>query len=400
MTAQLEEQIISPRARLGRKARVFVPLAAALAGGAAWWHWTHAGRESTDDAQLDAEVVAVPSRATGTIERVYFADNQRVAPGTLLATLDDRAARAHLEEAEATLAAAQAAAEAADAEARVAEANARGNHAAARATLDTSAASADTARNQLAEAEAALASAEASRAQAEHERDRDRALLASGAIARAEVEHSETAAAVAVASASAARARLAGLRSGLAQAAGRLAEASARADQTSDVASLVAQARARASVAHTQIAIARARREIAALALADTRIAAPSAGVASKKAIAEGAAVIAGQPIVEVVTSDLWVTANYKETQIERMRVGQRATIEVDAFPALAIEGDVESLSGATGSRFALLPPENASGNFTKVVQRIPVRIQVRKLPPGVELRPGMNATVTVDTRP
>jgi membrane fusion protein (multidrug efflux system) len=399
MTAQLEEQIISPRARIRRKARVLAVAAAVAGGGAAWWHWTHAGRESTDNAQLDAEVVAVPSRAAGTIGRLYFTENQRVEKGALLATLDDRAARARLAEAEATLTAAQAAADAAEADARVAAANARGDHAAARATFDSSAASAAAARHQLAEAKAAVASAAATLAQAGAERDRNRALFASGAVAGAELEHSETALAVARAGASAARARLAGLESGVAQAAGRVAEASARADQTSDVDSLVGQARARAEAARAQIAVARARRELAALALSDTWIIAPQAGVVSKKTVAEGAAVAAGQPIVELVTAGVWVTANYKETQIEHMRTGQPAIVEVDAFPSLVIAGEVESLSGATGSRFALLPPDNASGNFTKVVQRVPVRIRVRSLPRHIDLRAGMNATVTVDTR-
>jgi membrane fusion protein (multidrug efflux system) len=103
--------------------------------------------------------------------------------------------------------------------------------------------------------------------------------------------------------------------------------------------------------------------------------------------------------LVQLVTESVWVTANFKETQLESLRVGQHAEIDVDAFPGHPVDGEVESLSGATGSRFALLPPDNASGNFTKVVQRVPVRIRIPHPPEGLTLRPGMSVELTVDTR-
>ena len=138
---------------------------------------------------------------------------------------------------------------------------------------------------------------------------------------------------------------------------------------------------------------------LAALDLSYTKIVAPHAGVVSKKSINEGQTVSVGQPIVQLVTPALWVTANFKETQVGHMHPGQPAHFTVDAYPGVELSGTLESLSGATGSRFTLLPPDNATGNYTKVVQRMPVRVSVAAVPAGVLLRPGMSVELTVDTR-
>ena len=135
------------------------------------------------------------------------------------------------------------------------------------------------------------------------------------------------------------------------------------------------------------------------LDLSYTRIFAPSDGVLSKKSINVGQMLSSGQSIVQLVTDKLWVTGNFKETQVAPMRVGQPASIEVDAFSGSSIVGEVESFSGATGAKFTLLPPDNATGNFTKVVQRVPVRVRLHELPAGITLRPGMSVDLTVDTR-
>jgi membrane fusion protein (multidrug efflux system) len=373
-------------------------VALAVVGGGAWYH-VASGRESTDDAQVDGEVVGVPAKIGGTVARIYFVENQSVKAGDLLATLDDEGPRARLAQADAQLVAAKAQAEAADADARVAVANAKGNNAAARASSTASAAEASATALGLREAEAARASADASLRQAQLDRDRNQKLYADGAISKAAFDQTETALSVARSNADAARARLDVLKSSIAGASGRAAEASARAQQVADVDSFVAQSQARALAAHAQVATAQAARDLAALDVTYTRILAPHDGTVSKKTIAEGQNVGAGQAVVQLVTPGVWITANFKETQLESMHPGEPVVIKVDAFSAHDVHGEVESFSGATGSRFTLLPPDNASGNYTKIVQRLPVRIRVTDVPDGVELRPGLSVTATVRTR-
>jgi membrane fusion protein (multidrug efflux system) len=161
----------------------------------------------------------------------------------------------------------------------------------------------------------------------------------------------------------------------------------------------VRQSQAKAEEAHANAEVARAARDLAALDMSYTKIYAPHDGVISKRTVNEGQSVAVGQAIAQVVTPHVWVTANFKETQLGRMRVGQPVRVEVDSFSHAEITGDVESISGATGAKFSLLPPDNATGNYTKIVQRVPVRIRLHDVPAGLVLRPGMSADVTVDTR-
>jgi membrane fusion protein (multidrug efflux system) len=223
--------------------------------------------------------------------------------------------------------------------------------------------------------------------------------LGTGAISQAESDRAETQLKVAQSSVDVARARLTAFKSSAAQAQSRVVEAKAKAKISNDVATQIQLAQARAKAAHAQVDTAKAARDLAALDLSYTKIYAPNDGVVSKKSINVGQMLSPGQSIVQLVTDKLWVTGNFKETQVSHMRVGQRASVEVDAFSGNAIEGEVESFSGATGAKFTLLPPDNATGNFTKVVQRLPVRVHLHALPPGIALRPGMSVDLTVDTR-
>src|SRR5881397_976921 len=173
------------------------------------------------------------------------------------------------------------------------------------------------------------------------------------------------------------------------------AEAAARAADAA-----LAAAQAALVGADARVGAARAARDQAALNLSYTRITAPASGVVSKKTVELGQLVQAGQPLMSVVPlEDVWITANLKETQIEDVRPGQPVDFTVDAYPGLHFRGHVESLSPATGARFSLLPPDNATGNFTKVVQRVPVRIRPDKPDPAHPLRPGMSVVVTIQTR-
>src|SRR6059036_912124 len=173
------------------------------------------------------------------------------------------------------------------------------------------------------------------------------------------------------------------------------AEAAARAADAA-----LAAAQAALLGADARVGAARAARDQAALNLSYTRITAPAEGVVSKKTVELGQLVQAGQPLMSVVPlEDVWITANLKETQIEAVKPGEPVDFTVDAYPGLHFRGHVESLSPATGARFSLLPPDNATGNFTNVVQRVPVRIRPDKPDPAHPLRPGMSVVVTIQTR-
>jgi len=374
-----------------------VALIAAVAGST--WYVIHRGLESTDDAQVDGDVVAVPARMGGIISHVNFIENQRVKAGDLLAEIEDAPARARLAEAEAALSTATANADAADAEVLVDEANAVGNKSVAEAGLTSAAVGVTSYATQIREAEASERTAEATFAQAVADDDRAKALFANGSIAKAELDRLDTARSVAESTLASARARVATARESATQAKSKVVEASARVKQSSLVEPLVRQARARADAAHAQVATAQAARDLAAIDMSYTKIYAPSDGVVSKKTINEGQAVAVGQAIVQVVTNHTWVTANFKETQMGHLRPGQTVEFTVDAYPGVKFGGDVESISGATGARFTLLAPDNASGNFTKVVQRVPVRVRLHEPPAGFPLRPGMSVDLTVDTR-
>jgi membrane fusion protein (multidrug efflux system) len=390
--------IEKPRPRATKRLVLGGVLAVALVAGVARWS-AHRGIESTDDAQIDAEVVALAPRIGGVVTKVSFGENASVKAGQVLAELDDAPAKARLAQAEANLEAAMATADAADADARLTDTSARANRSVTSASLQAASAGAVASRDQIAEAQARVASAESRLQQATNDRDRTTKLVQSGALSQAQLDQARTEFDTATAAVAQARANLASLRSTATQAVSFVQEASAKADQAKQVDVVVAQSLARAKAAHAQVDQLRAARDLAALDVGYTKLVAPTDGVVSKKSVAVGQTVGAGTPVVQLVpTQAAWVTANFKETQIGKMRAGQRAEISVDAFPGVTLHGEVESFSAATGARFALLPPDNASGNFTKVVQRLPVRIRLVDLPASVALRPGMNAELSVDT--
>ena len=173
------------------------------------------------------------------------------------------------------------------------------------------------------------------------------------------------------------------------------AEAAARATDAA-----LAAAQAALVGADARVAAARAARDQAALNLSYTRITAPSAGVVSKKSVEVGQLVQPGQPLMSLVPlEDVWLTANLKETEVENVKPGDPVDFTVDAYPGKHFKGHVESLSPATGARFSLLPPDNATGNFTKVVQRIPIRVRPDKVDPAHPLRPGMSVVTAIQTK-
>jgi membrane fusion protein (multidrug efflux system) len=403
-TTTISANVASPEATRKKKSRktltvmASIGLVAALAGTA--YYAAHRGLETTDDAQVDADIVSIPARTTSTVVAVHFVENQAVKAGALLVELDPEPAKARLAQAEANLEAAKANADAADADAQVTGTTAVGNKSVAQAQVQGAASSATATKQQIAEAEAQALSAQASFDKAKVDLDRSKALAASGSISKADVERDQTAFDTANASVAQAKAHLATMRASTDQAYSQVQVASAKLKQTTDVDVLVRQARAKAQSARAQVATAQASRDLAALDLAYTKIVAPSDGIVSKKTVIVGQMISPGQGIVQLVPVQRdWVTGNFKETQLANMHVGQLAEVELDTYPGVKLHGEVESFSAATGARFSLLPPDNATGNYTKVVQRVPVRIHLRDVPEGLVLRPGMSVTLTVNTR-
>lgn len=394
----------APRARAGAargKARGLILAVAIAAAGAAGAYWfSQRGIEDTDNAQVDAELVAIAPRAAGVVVKVSFEENQAVKEGDVLAELDDAPAKARLEQAQANLDVAQANAEAAEADARVAEINATGNRSVAEASLLAASAGAVSSKDQIAEGEARVAAAQSAYQQAAAEKERTARLFQAGALGQAALDQANAAYDGAAAALEQARAHVKALRAAATQASSKVQEASARAAQVRDVDVLVQQARARARAARAQVATAQAARDLAALDLSYTKIRAPQDGIVSRKNVAVGQTLAAGSPIVQLVPArGAWITANFKETQLAHMHPGQPVEVHVDSYPGVTLKGELESLSAATGAKFALLPPDNASGNYTKVVQRVPARVRLVEVPPAVVLRPGMSAEIAVDTR-
>ncbi|MES1949024.1 multidrug resistance protein K [Salinisphaera sp. C84B14] len=350
----------TPAANSGKGKRVAViavvlVVLCAIAAGI-WW-WLTRDLVSTDDAFVQADIVQVAPRVTGTVAEVYVRDNQHVEKGDPLFTLDPADYRARLASAEASLLAAKAAHASSQRELAV--------------TRQTSGADTD-------RAEAALetARAEASRAAADAERYRK--LYAKREVSRQQLDQANTTAT---------------------SAAARVREAKAQLDQARTAPDQIALKQSQASTAEARIAEAEAQVEQARLNLSYTDVRAPQAGKIAQKSVLAGSHVNAGQAALAVVADDPWVVANFKETQLTRMKVGQPVRIEVDAFPDHEFEGRLESFQSGTGPTFSLLPPQNATGNFVKIVQRVPVKIVFERNGQldDVELAPGMSAVPTVN---
>jgi membrane fusion protein, multidrug efflux system len=398
-----------------RRIGLIAGLVVVLAAGAAIWFWATSGRESTDDAQIDARVTQIASRVAGTVAKVAVDDNQLVEEGTVLIQLDPRdyqvavdKARAELADAEATALAAQSNVPITSTTAASNVTTARGGIAQAQSGVTAADKEVDAARARLVTAQARLREAEANAARAARDVERFRGLLAKDEISQQQFDTTAAGAEALKAGVDSARSQIAEAEAGIRVAESKLAqsragEQQAQAElQTAQTGpSQIAATRARASSAEARVMQARANLAQAELNLQYTTVKAPARGIVSKKGVNTGQVIQAGQPLLALVQiDDVWVTANFKETQLKEMRPGQRATIDVDAFGGQEFKGKVDSVAGATGAKFSLLPPENATGNFVKVVQRVPVKIV---LEPGQDpehrLRPGMSVTPTVHLR-
>lgn len=351
-----------------RRRRGLIVLVIALVAAIAGWAWIHAAGASvsTDNAYVRADATIVAARIRGPVAALLVADNARVAAGTPLVRID-------AEEFEARLAAARADAAVAAAGVRAAEA------AVARLGAESRLAGANETT-----AATAIAAADAQSAQARAEQQRQRALLDRGFATRRSVDLADAAAASAAAEALRARAALGG----------RARESDVTGARRAELQAAVGQARAAAGRAEAAVALAEQD-------LRHTLIVAPVAGFVGDRQVNPGDFVQPGSRLLRIVPDrSLYVTANFKETQTARMRVGMAAEIEIDALPDRTLTGRVDSLAPGSGSDFAMLPFEPGTGNFTKIVQRVPVRIRLDPGQPGLDrLRSGLSAEVEVDLR-
>jgi membrane fusion protein (multidrug efflux system) len=357
-----------------------------------------AGNEDTDDAMVEADVVPISVRVSGQVVRLLVHENAHVNKGDVIAELDRAELASRVKQAEGELAAAQAQAMAADADQRVAEASARGGLSSARAQVATARAQVGSAAVQIEAARAQRARAEAEANKAKADLARARTLLSTGAVSQEVLDHAIATADAANAALAAANAQLSVSQESLHIAHSHVAEAGGTLDANTPLDAKIAVAHSAAELAHARVTSAQANLEIARLMLSYATITAPSAGTVSRITLREGQLLSAGQAVASLVPDTTYVVANYKETQVAHMKPGQRVDIEVDALPGAKLHGVVESIAGATGSRFSMLPADNASGNFVKVVQRVPVRIrwQEREVPPAV--RAGMSVVAEVHT--
>jgi membrane fusion protein (multidrug efflux system) len=382
------------------RAKVVFPIlvgAAALIGGGLYLHGR--GKETTDDAFVESHVASVAPRVPGQVLRVLVKDNQAVHVGDVLVELDDRDATARAHAAKADLESAEASLVAANAQFSLAQHSVDAGLRQAKGGVTQAFALSGSSRAQIDQARADLAAAESRAALTAMELGRAQKLNTDGAVAQAELDRRKAENDQARAAIDQAKARLSAASVGLLNAGGSIESAQGRLAAAQTGPDQVQVAAAQVNVAKARVDQAKAALETAELNLSYMKVRAPTTGVVSRRSVEPGQLVDPARPLLALTgLDDSWVIANFKEDQIGGLRVGQPAQVTLDAFSGHKLNGHVESFSGGTGSRFALLPPDNASGNFTKVVQRLPVLIHIDDKPSDIVLRPGLSAFVVVRT--
>jgi len=389
----------APPAKRSR-AKVLLPAligVAALVGGTVYLNGR--GKETTDDAFVESHVANVAPRVPGQVLRVLVKDNQAVNAGDVLVELDERDATAREHAAKADLESAQAAYSAAKANLTLAEHSVDAGLRQAKGGVTQAFALSGSSKAQIDQAKADLAAAESRAALSKTELARAEKLNGDGAIAQAELDNRRSANDQALAAVDQAKARLNAASVGMLNAGGSIETAQGRLAAAQTGPDQVEVARAQVDVAKARVDQAQAALEQADLNLSYMKVRAPTKGVISRRTVEPGQLVDPARPLLALTElDDSWIVANFKEDQIGDLRVGQPAKVTLDAFSGRALNAHVDSFSGGTGSRFALLPPDNASGNFTKVVQRVPVLIRIDDKPNDIVLRPGLSAYVVVHT--
>ena len=389
------------RRRVPKKRRNLIIAGAALlvlVVGLFLWRYL-SSYESTDDAQVDVHLYPVSARISGYVVKVNVGDNQYVEKGTVLVEIDPKDYEVALAQARANLANAEATAQSLNITVPITSISTESQLKFATSDVETATAGLTAAEKQLVAAKAQVAEAEANDVKVQDDQRRYKALVAKDEVSQQTYDTALAAARSSTAAVEAAHANEAAAQQAVRQAQSRLQGSQANQRSAETGPQQVSSTRARAKAAIAEVEQKRAALQQAELNLQYTKIIAPVSGEVNKTVV-EGWNVQPGQQLLTVVPlEEVWVTANFKETQLRHMRVGQRARIHVDSS-GRTYKGHVDSIAGATGPLFSLLPPENATGNYVKIVQRIPVKIV---LEPGENrerlLRPGMNVVPRVYLR-
>jgi len=391
--ADADEEAASPQPRYRRKIIVAVVIVVVvLAAVGIWWRSTYS--ESTDDAQVNGHLIQVSSRISGQVLKVDVDENQLVKAGDVIAELDPSDYQVAVEKAEAALASAQANAAAADVNVPITRVNTGANLSSAGANLSGSRASVEQSQQQLDAARARVSQAKANSTKAQADLERYKPLVEKDVISKQQFDAAVAAADASKAALNDARATERAAEEGVKVAREREMQAGAQLKFAQTAPQQVAAQSARARQALAQVAQAQAELDQAKLNLSYTKIVAPEAGIITRKSVEINQNLAPGQNLLTLVSLEgLWVTANFKETQLKHMAAGQAVAIEVDST-GKTYRGKITQIGGATGSVLSLFPPENATGNYVKVVQRVPVRIDFTDLASedsGHALRPGLS---------
>ena len=384
-------ETVRPRSR--RRGIIVIVLALlVLVGLGIWWRSTFS--EDTDDAQVNGHLIQISARIAGQVLKVDVEENQVVKAGDEIAQLDPRDFQVAVENAEAALASAQAAAAAAQVNVPLTSVNTGSNLLSAGADVSGAHAAVSQAQQQYQAAQARVAQADANNIKAQADLARYKPLVEKDVISKQQFDAAVAAADASKASLADAQASQQAAADGIRVAREREAQSVAALKYAQTGPQQVAAQTARARQADAQVKQAQAQLDQARLNLSYTKIIAPAAGIITRKSVEVNQNVSVGQNLLTLVSlEDIWVTANFKETQLRKMKAGQPVEIHVDST-GREYKGRVTQIGGATGSVLSLFPPENATGNYVKVVQRVPVRIDFTDLKdedPNHELRPGLS---------
>ena len=405
-----------------------VALIVAAYGGYVWWQSRK--HVATDDAYVEGNIVVISAKVPGHVAEIRVDDNRAVKTGDLLLRIDPRDYAARRDQARAAVAVATANQQATRSETQLTRETTAAQVEEARAALESARVAEQAAQSAVAETRATLEAKHAATAamnaevvgwqstqrQTAREKERMRRLLQGGFVSQRDFDQAEMAAATAAATLEATQKRLGQAEKEAQQAEAALtsrilavSQARQRINEARAALGRVESQRRQVTVKEAEIersvaALSQAQADLAfaELQLGQAEVRAPADGVVSKKSVEVGQVVQMGQPLLALVPlQDVWVVANFKETQLSRVRPGMPATVEIDTFPGQVFHGTVDSLSAGTGARFSLLPPENATGNWVKVVQRIPVKIRLdpRELGNPHVLRAGMSAYVVIQVK-